>query len=506
MSEPTATDPGAGSGTSRRSTQTPARPVDGSAVPARLRIVGWIVLATLLGLAAVVITIRSALITDVDRGANAEVVQEVDEFRTFVERGRDPETGGAFSSPGRLLQLHLERQYPGGGQALVGYDGAAAAAGRSPLLLQGVEDRLGLSRDPDLLRRLAEDPAVSGVVTGPRGDELRWGKARVQATGGEPGGAFLVLESTRRDLEEVDRIVRLVVLVCLGGLLLTAGIAWAVAGQILAPVRQVRRAASRITRADLSRRIDVRGRDDVAALAVTFNAMLDRLESAFTAQQRFSATAGAHLQEPLQVLRRSVGDEPEARRALDRTAVILADLELLAASETPGFVQPAPVELSALTDEVLEDARRSGSRRWQVEQRAEGSAVLDATRVREALRRLTRNAEQHVGSGGTLLLGSRLVDDAVELYVKDDGPGLSDEDAARVLGRSADAAPSTTGPGLGLAVVRAVADAHDGSAWVETELGHGAVFGLSLPLRRLPEELPTPYEMTEARVPAEATA
>lgn len=83
------------------------------------------------------------------------------------------------------------------------------------------------------------------------------------------------------------QITRLVAVVGLGSLVLIAGISALVAGQILRPVREVRRAAAEITEHDLSRRIPVTGGDDVADVAVQFNAMLDRIQEAFDAEQRF---------------------------------------------------------------------------------------------------------------------------------------------------------------------------------------------------------------------------
>jgi signal transduction histidine kinase len=85
-------------------------------------------------------------------------------------------------------------------------------------------------------------------------------------------------------------------------------------------------------------------------------------------------------------------------------------------------------------------------------------------------------------------LGSRIVDGHVEFWVTDDGPGLTPERATRIFGHYRDE-PVPTGssaddgwPGLGPAVARAVADAHHGSAWVETEPGRGTTFGIRLPL------------------------
>lgn len=521
--------------TERRSTQAPTREPDGSSVPARLRIVGWIVLATTLGLLAVVLTIRSALMTDVDRTANSDVAQEIDEFRTFADRGRDPATGRPFTTADRLLTLHLERQFPGQGEVLLGY----ARGAERPVIAQDVRDRYGLTGDPALVEELMNGEAVSGTARTAEGGEFRWGKAVVETTPGAPGGAFLVADFVAPARSEVDRIVRLVVMVCLGGLLLTAAIAYAVAGQILAPVRAVRRAASRITRADLGKRIEVRGRDDVAALSLTFNAMLDRLEQAFRAQQRLASAAGEHLRAPLAVLADRSSSSGDRSVAAGRAAAVLDDLEVLAASEAPGFLSPVAVDLAVLVEQIADEVRDLGSRPWVVEQTAEGRVLLDDVRVRQAVRRLARNALQQESRGGApLRLGMSLerteFGEVVEVWVADDGPGLTPERAASVLDRYAEGAPvegapvegrdgagrdgagrdgagrdgvgsagaggpvrsSSSGAGLGLAVVRAVADAHDGSAWVETEPGEGARFGLRLPVVR---SAPVPREAPDAQ-------
>jgi hypothetical protein len=85
----------------------------------------------------------------------------------------------------------------------------------------------------------------------------------------DAGGSLIIAEFTAGPHAKVADTVQTVMLVAAGGLLLTAGIEWLVAGAILAPVRTVRRAAAEITEHDLTRRIPVRGRDDIAALATT---------------------------------------------------------------------------------------------------------------------------------------------------------------------------------------------------------------------------------------------
>lgn len=470
----------------RRSSTPPTPPApDGSPVPARLRIVAWIMLTTGLGLLAVVLTIRSVLLTEVEQAANTDVRQEIDEFRTFAANGRDPETGAPFTDPTRLLALYLERQFPGEAEVLVGVDRAAAEAGASPLIVQAAPDRFGLHSDPALVLSLVDAPESSGIAVTASGAEFRWGSAAIDTAAGPTGGAFLVAEflgpGRAAELDDVGVIV----LVCLGGLVFTAVIAFVVAGQILGPVRAVRRAAGQITRADLGRRIEVRGRDDVAALAVTFNAMLDRLEQSFSAHQNFSSTAGRHLRAPLATLADDTSSRQDRAAALRRITTILDDLDVLAVSHLPGFVRPEPVDAGVLTDLLAAEAGAPAGEPWTVEEKAAGTAHLDARRIHQAVGCLARNALGQTTGPGTPRLGTRIDGDAFEVWIADDGPGLTPERAARVLDRYQDRGADdlgTDGPGLGLAVVRAVADAHEGSAWVETAPGRGARFGLRLPL------------------------
>lgn len=218
---------------------TTALPADGSPVPARLRIAAWITLATAVGLLAVVLTIRSALLAGVDRDADAGIRQELDEFRTFVAEGRDPETGELFTAGSPVLQLYLQRQFPATGEVLLGWD-ATAADDEAAAVVQEVPETYGLTDDPGLLRGLALGEATAGtdVIDG---RTYRWGRTVVQDTEGRPSAVLVVATVLEPAQQQAAETVRLVVLVCLGGLVLTAGFAVAVAGVILAPVRADRK-------------------------------------------------------------------------------------------------------------------------------------------------------------------------------------------------------------------------------------------------------------------------
>ncbi|HEX8496041.1 MAG TPA: ATP-binding protein [Actinomycetales bacterium] len=473
----------------------------GSSVSARLRIIGWIVLTTTIGLVAVVVTVRSALLAEVARDANADVVQESQEVREFARLGRDPETARPFASTERLLDVYLSRQYPGPGEELVGY-----LPGTSPQLLtvsRGADaDDVGPYDLTDEGRPIVLDllagGETSGIAATPVG-EMRWGRVDVMAgPAGDAGGALVIAQFTERARQSVDTVTRTVAFVALGGLLLTAAIAWLVAGAILAPVRTVRKAAAEISERDLSRRIPVQGRDDIAALATTFNGMLDRLEDAFRTQRQFVDDASHELRTPITIIRghlELLGDDPGERAAaaelvtseLDRMNRIVSDLLMLAKADRPDFVQLAPVDVADLTLEIDAKVSALGDRRWTLDRVADGTALLDSQRVIQAVLQLAQNAVQHTTEGAAIRIGSDFRDDRVAFWVTDTGPGVLPGEAETIFERFAHgsvtpAAGSRSGAGLGLAIVRAIADGHHGSAYVVSRPGEGATFGLELPV------------------------
>ena len=269
----------------------------------------------------------------------------------------------------------------------------------------------------------------------------------------------------------------------------------------------MRRAAAEITEQDLSRRIPVNGRDDIAALAEQFNAMLDRLEVAFSTQRRFLDDASHELRTPITIIRghlELVGDDPaewdEVVRIvtdeLDRMSRIVEDLLLLAKSERPDFVQPERISVAELTSDIDAKVRALADRHWMLEAIGEGDAVVDPQRVTQTMVQLAQNAVQHTEPGAEIRIGSALheVEDSrdadrnrhVSFWVTDTGPGVRPEDAETIFerfsrGSTGGARGHRTGAGLGLAIVKAIADAHRGSVRLISEPGRGATFGIELP-------------------------
>jgi signal transduction histidine kinase len=281
-----------------------------------------------------------------------------------------------------------------------------------------------------------------------------------------------------------------------GALLLAIGVAWLIAGRVLAPVRELEETARSITETDLTHRLAVNGDDELARLAGTFNAMLDRVASAFRSQRQFIDDAGHELRTPITVIRghlELLGDDPAERAEariimideLDRMSRMVNDLLLLARAERPDFLRLAEVDIGACTGEIQAKAAALADRRWLDGGRAEVGVLADRQRLTQAWMQLAQNAVQHTASGETIEIGSRLDDNTLELWVADSGPGVPVAERETIFSgfaRPHDTSRSGEHFGLGLPIVRAIAEAHHGGITVSTSKSGGARLTIRIPL------------------------
>ncbi len=177
----------------------------------------------------------------------------------------------------------------------------------------------------------------------------------------------------------------------------------------------------------------------------------------------------------------------DARVAVDellRMRRLANRLLLLAATDGPDFLRSAPVDVAELMVETLHRWSQT-PRRWSLGTLAEVSMPADADRLMLALDALIENAVDHTGSDDRIELSATAEGDKVILAVSDSGSGIAAADLSRIFGRFSriDAGRSREigGFGLGLAVVKAIAEAHHGSVQVRSTVGKGSVFELMLP-------------------------
>jgi two-component system OmpR family sensor kinase len=278
---------------------------------------------------------------------------------------------------------------------------------------------------------------------------------------------------------------------------------------VLAPLRRMADTSRAIAAGDLSRRVDVPGSGDALTdLAVAFNEMVGKLDEAFATQRRFIADASHELRTPLTALGNGVEmlqmgvdrRDPEAREKLLRLMAgeigrmgRLADdlLTLTALDRDPAHaLQRRPVDLVALAAQVVDETRLLAPDRVVELDAPPGVAVMvrgDADKLRQALLNLCANARVHTPPGGAITIGVRRAGDGAQLTVSDTGTGIPPEMLGRVWDRffrveqSRERLAGTGGVGLGLAIVRAIVEAHGGSVAIVSALGEGTTITLSLP-------------------------
>jgi two-component system sensor histidine kinase MprB len=337
---------------------------------------------------------------------------------------------------------------------------------------------------------LLEDAETDGVhlrvLTAPRGDD----------------GAVQLA----RPLTEVDRTTAglglLLGLVAMAGVAISALLGLAVARAGLAPVDRLTANAEHVARTqDLRALIEVRGRDEIARLAGSINAMLTALDASRRRQRQLVADASHELRTPLTSLRTNIellvraDAHPErALPARDRSALLadltgqlqelsglLGDLLELARDEVPEE-EVTEVRLDDLVGREVERARRGAPGvRFEV--------ALEPTRLAGRRRSLERavgnvldNAVKWSPPGGVVEVS--LADG--ELRVRDHGPGVPPEDLPLVFERfyRASSARHLPGSGLGLAIVREAVEAHGGTASLDSAPGKGTAVVLRLPAAR----------------------
>ncbi|TDD56702.1 sensor histidine kinase [Saccharopolyspora elongata] len=461
----------------------------GTRIPARAQIMGWLLLVLVVVLLAVILIVRSFLHNDVNDQVTASMEQEAHEFVTFAERGRDPATGQLFTAPEQLFNSYLSRQYPDRDEALIGV--WETPTGLRPLSQEQDDEIDRFAKDQALLQQIVAAPNSYGWLDTPAG-QMQWLKVQTESEQG--GRAWFVVERyTASAMADADRTVQVLLLVSGLGVVIAALSSWVVAGLILAPVRAVRQAAAEISEHDLTRRIPVEGRDDIAALADQFNAMLDRLEDAFRIQRQFVDDAGHELRTPITIVRGNLellGDDPAEREEvvrlctdeLDRMTRIVNDLLMLAKADRPDFVTAAPVSLAELTSDIEAKVRSLADRRWVLDDIGEGEVLVDEQRITQAMVQLAQNAVQHTEPGSEIRIGSSLADGAVRLWVTDHGQGIDPAEVSKIFDRfTHGSSHGKGGAGLGLAIVKAIADAHHGRVRVVSQPGEGATFALELP-------------------------
>jgi two-component system sensor histidine kinase MprB len=310
----------------------------------------------------------------------------------------------------------------------------------------------------------------------------------VLTAGAGPRGAILVALPLAEVDRELSRLALLLAAIGIAGVVLAAALGVLVASAALAPIARFTDRAERLTgELDVSQRLEVSGRDELARLASSFNATLDALARSVAVQRQLIADAGHELRTPIASLRANIQvlqeagrlppDEREALRRdvvqeLDELTGLIGDVIELARGAERAAISDE-VQLDVLARDAVERARRrAGEVRFELE--LEPTLIVgDPAAIARAVSNLLENARKWSPAGGCVDVRLH----AGELTVRDHGPGFAERDLPRVFDRfyRADHARELPGSGLGLAIVRQAAEAHGGYARARNAAGGGAL-------------------------------
>ncbi len=327
-----------------------------------------------------------------------------------------------------------------------------------------------------------------------------------------PGGVILRRETVQARYKSVEQLaneralglLRSYSFVALGLLFLASlAVGWMVAGRVLGPIDRITGVARDIQATDLSRRIALAGPpDELKDLADTFDAMLGRLDEAFEGQRRFIQETSHELRNPLAVIRTNLEvaladpdvDPIELRRiaelvhrTVERMSRIVDDL-LSHAREGASSRELAPVAIGpVVADVTAEFAAPAATRRLRLDVAAEpGLRVLgDRVALRQALANLLANAVRLAPERSRVRVTAGSQRGWVWMMVEDEGPGIPAEQRDLVFRRhwsgGEASGPEDLRSGLGLAIVRQIAEAHRGTVAVGPSAAGGSVFTVWVP-------------------------
>ncbi|KNB51287.1 sensor histidine kinase [Streptomyces caatingaensis] len=299
----------------------------------------------------------------------------------------------------------------------------------------------------------------------------------------------------------LDGLLRRSLLALLGLAVIAFAFGYAMAGRVLSPLGKITRTARRVAATDLTRRIELGGPDDeLKELSDTFDEMLDRLERAFTAQQRFVANASHELRTPLAINRTLLevhlsdpGASPELQQlgktllaTNERSEQLVEGLLLLARSDNE-IVDRKPVDLAEVATRALDQARAEAQTKGVELRGTRQPAVVQGNGVlleRIALN-LVQNAVRYNVPDGWVEVTTETRQGEAVLVVENTGPVVPAYELDNIFEPfrrlRTERTGSDKGVGLGLSIVRSVARAHGGRITAVPREGGGLVMRVVLP-------------------------
>ncbi|NJR16685.1 MAG: HAMP domain-containing histidine kinase [Calothrix sp. CSU_2_0] len=479
---------------------------------ARTRIFLWYLLVMAFFIAIAIPTIRQRLYAQVEERVQTDLLDEIDDFQQVIDKGFQAEDEQDIEKLRRLrddkivweapknreelrevFDTHFAEELPEDDVFFVAViDGEFYKS--SPRALPEIIDRnSALMKDWQKLRKRSQaeievqDPKIGSILY----------IAQPIQINKDVTGVFVVAHTTAGERAEALEALQVVIEVKFIALVIALLFAWLVAGRVLAPLRKLTQTTQSISESDLTQRIPVGEQTgEIAELAQTFNAMMDRLEASFATQRNFVNDAGHELRTPITIIRghlELMGDDPEEQQEtiavvmdeLDRMNRFVDDLLLLAKSERPDFLLFETVNLTAFTEELFTKVKALAVRKWKLAGFGKGNVIIDRQRVTQTVINLAQNATQYTSESDTITIGSSISTGKVRFWVSDTGEGIATSEQKRIFERFARTTSirrRSEGAGLGLSIAKVIIEAHHGQIYLKSELGTGSTFTIVLPV------------------------
>lgn len=312
------------------------------------------------------------------------------------------------------------------------------------------------------------------------------------------------LKNITQENKIYKRLEYLVVIFSIIGVLITIVISKILSKAITKPIKNIVKIAKKINSEDLKERIEVPKREDeLQNLTLIINEMLDRLEFSFENQTKFVSDASHELRTPLAIIKGyaeiikkrrltneeifeesidSIINETDNMRNLVQKLLFLAKGEITKINTN--FVK---IDINEMVAQIYSDTVVSmTTHQFHLEKGEDFSIQGDETLLQQAIRALIENAVKYSEKGTNVYIKSELRDGIGRISVRDEGVGISEEDAKRVFDRfyrvDLSRTKATGGTGLGLAIVKRIVEIHDGKIEVESKVGKGTEIIIVLPL------------------------
>ncbi len=335
--------------------------------------------------------------------------------------------------------------------------------------------------------------------------------------GNDVVGTVLVAWSRQIVLGEIEEaflqsVRRSLFFVILGGCLLAVGLGAIIAYQITRPLQELRQAAAEIASGNLESRVQIRGRDEVAELARSFNDMARALQRQEEKRRQMLADIAHELRTPLSVIRGHLEALLDGLYPLDSAHLapvynetlllqrLVEDLRILSLAEAGKLpLEKSWFDAAKLINEIVELAEAEASEKGLTIRCSVESPLplyADRQRIGQVIHNILANALNFTPEGGTIVVKAGKVspgssakgaEEFVEISITDTGPGIPPEDLPHIFDRFWRKEPSrsrsTGGSGLGLSIAKELVEAHGGSIQVQSTVGKGTTFTVMIPVK-----------------------